>query len=532
MLNARRPYVIAPLFAILVAAGIFTSELVPSAAAAGDPDNSLKSFTEVYSAVEQNFADKVDPNEVIYKGAIPGMLRMLDPHSSFFDPEAYREMREDQRGRYYGVGMQVVGRGEETMVVQPFDGSPAKKAGLRPGDLIQKVNDTSTLGLNVTEVADLLRGPRGTEVQVQVQRPGVEDPLHFSIVRGEIPRFSVKGGYYLEPGIGYIKIESFNENTNEEMVAKFREMDEAKIKGLVLDLRGNPGGLLNQGVAVASHFLKKGDLVVYHNGRNSPNRNYAATADGTGKDYPIVILVDRNTASAAEIVSGALQDHDRAWILGENTFGKGLVQTVYPMGDTTALALTTYQYFTPSGRLIQRDYSNISFLDYYTHSDLNEHNEEDVKMTDSGRTVYGGGGITPDQHWDLRLANPFQAALIRSDSFFDFTAQYLGPKPDTFKDGWQPDQAVVDAFHKYLVDKGIPFEEAAFTTNLDWTKMRLKQQIYASVISDIEAERVAIEADPEVKAAIDAMPKAQSLLDSAKDLLVQRMQSQTSAAAQ
>jgi len=527
-LRRHHLFVTAAIAACSIGAGIFLSGKASAASPAEDAaSQSLRTFSSVYDVVEKNFADPVKAEKSIYDGAIPGMLRTLDPHSNFFDPREFQELREGQRGTYYGVGMQVAQRNGQTIVVAPFPGSPAAKAGLRPGDVIQVVNDKKTEGLTTTDVADLLRGARGTKVQVQVSREGVDGFVTFSITRDEIPRFSVSGGYYLKPGIAYVKVESFNENTGQEMEEKFKKLGEKNVQGLVLDLRANPGGLLNEGVDVAGHFLKKGDLIVFHQGRNSPNKNYTARNDGTGKDYPIVVLVDRYTASAAEIVSGALQDHDRGWILGEPTFGKGLVQTVYPMGDNTGLALTTAHYYTPSGRLIQRDYSNISFLDYYTHSNLEQKNEKDVKTTDSGRTVYGGGGITPDEKYEPPMLNAFQIAVRRKDSFFNFSARFFGKRGDAkLPQGWAPDAAVLDQFKAFLKEKEVAYTDADFNANRDWVTGELKREMYITAFDTDQAERVKIEQDPMVAQAINSLPKAKDLLSKSKNMLVKRMKAQ------
>jgi len=521
-----RSYFLVPSFIVLcsIVAGVMGSRGVSAASPADDADQSLRAFTKVYGTVEQNFADEVKPEKGIYKGAIPGMLRTLDPHSNFFDPRDYAALREDQRGRYYGVGMQVTARNGKTIVMAPFTGSPAYRAGIRPGDVILEVNDKKTDGLTTTEVADLLKGPRGTKVQVKMGREGVDQPVVFNIIRDEIPRFSVQDAFLVKPGIAYVKVSQFNENTGKELDEKLKKLDEKQIKGLVLDLRENPGGLLNEGVDVASHFLKKGDLVVSHHGRNSPNKNYAARVDGPGKDYPIVVLVNRYTASAAEIVSGALQDHDRGWILGETTFGKGLVQTVFPLNDNTGLALTTAHYYTPSGRLIQRDYSNISFLDYYTHSNLNQRNLADVKMTDSGRTVYGGGGITPDEKYEPPKYNAFQIEVLRKYAFFNFSAKYFGNRDAKLPKGWEPTDEVINEFHQFLQDQKAQFTQADFDANREWVKQELKREMYLTAFSQDESERVAIEQDPEVLKAIDSLPKARALVENAKKLLVQRLQ--------
>src|SRR5208282_4951259 len=272
--------------------------------------------------------------------------------------------------------------------------------------------------------------PRATHVQVTVGREGADKPLVFDIMRDEISRNSVEDAFWVRPGIMYMKVAQFNENTSQEMEDNFKRLGENNVKGLVLDLRENPGGLLNEGVAVAGHYLRKGEVVVSHRGRASAEKPYLARGSASGQNYPIVVLVNRYSASAAEIVSGALQDHDRGWILGETTFGKGLVQTVYPLNENTALALTTAHYFTPSGRLIQRDYTNISFLDYYSHTNLDLKNSKDVKMTDSGRTVYGGGGITPDEKYTAPKFNKFQTEVVRKYALYNFSAKFFGGRQD------------------------------------------------------------------------------------------------------
>ncbi|MCX6598377.1 MAG: S41 family peptidase [Acidobacteria bacterium] len=505
----------------LLAPGV---EEVNAATTEEDLKASLKSFSKVYNAVEENFADPVTPDKAIYSGAIPGMLRTLDPHSNFFDPKLYAQMREDQRGRYYGVGMQVTQRGSNTVVMYPFPGTPSYRAGLRPGDVIYEVNDKKTFGLTTTEVADLLRGPRGTPVQVKVNREGAgSDPLIFNLVRDEIPRKSVQDAFWLKPGIMYLDIESFNENTSQEVEDNMKRLGEANVKGLILDLRANPGGLLNEGVAVSDRFLRRGQTIVSHRGRASAEKPYVARRGSQGNEYPIVVLVDRYSASAAEIVSGALQDHDRGWVLGDNTFGKGLVQTVYPLSENTGLALTTAKYYTPSGRLIQRDYSHTSFFDYYYRKDTATQNPNDVKMTDSGRTVYGGGGISPDEKFTPEKYNKFQIETLRKFTFFNFTAKHFGGKDAKLPTGWVPDNNLVNEYHQFLLDNKAEFTEAEFTENAAWVKEQLHQEFYTTAFSVDEARKVKVQYDPIVGKGIEALPKAKALLDKAKAVVVQRM---------
>jgi carboxyl-terminal processing protease len=486
------------------------------------PSKEVDAFAKFYTLIDQNFADPLKPDKAIYRGAIPGMLRTLDPHSNFFDPKDYQAVLEDQKGIYFGIGMQVSARNGKTVVMAPFPGFPAYKAGLRPGDMIMFVNDKSTEGLNVSEVAELLKGPRGTEVKVVVSREGAPDYLSFTVIREQIERKSVPDSVWVRPGIAYIKILQFGENTGRELDENLKRLGEQNIRGLVLDLRGNPGGLLNSGVAVADKFLQKGQIIVSHHGRSSPERPYTARYGNKGIEYPIVALVDRTSASAAEIVAGALQDHDRGWVLGEQTFGKGLVQTVFPLRDRTALALTTAFFYTPSGRLIQRDYANKSFYDYYYNRGAETRNEMDVKMTDSGRKVYGGGGITPDEKFETPKLDRFQIELVRS-GLFNFTRSWFSKHRDQLPKGWMPNEQVLTDLHDFLQKSEVKFTEEDWTKHRDWIRRYLAKEMYVHAFNVDESDRMFAQTDPEVVRAIEAMPKAQTLVDTARRVVVQRM---------
>jgi carboxyl-terminal processing protease len=491
---------------------------------AGVPEREVEKFVRFYAVVNQNIAEPLNPDKAIYKGAIPGMLETLDPHSNFFDQRDYRVLLEEQRGKYSGVGMQVGPRNEKTVVMAPFPGSPAYRVGLRPGDLIQFVNDHSTTGLTTSEVADLLKGPKGTNVKIVVSREGTPDYLSFSIVREDINRKTVSDAFWLRPGIAYLKILSFGDNTGKELDDNLRRLGENNIKGLVLDLRGNPGGLLNEAVDVTDHFLRKGQTVVSHHGRSSPERTLIAQHGNRGHNYPMVVLVNRNSASASEIVSGALQDHDRAWILGETTFGKGLVQSVIPMREDTGLALTTAHFYTPSGRLIQRNYTGMALYDYYRHSGAIR-NPNDVKMTDSGRTVYGGGGITPDEDYVTPRLDTLEGELYRT-GLFDFTRSYFGTHPAPFAVGWMPDDSIIQRLHDYLTSHKYRFEESEFRQDRTWIRRYLAREMYLYAFNVDESDKVFAQTDPEVERAVESMSKAATLVEAAHKAIVQRMRGQ------
>jgi carboxyl-terminal processing protease len=539
--SSRALFTVILFFAVCAVAGSVLQSRVGAQSAADGSQlrDSLKTFTNVYAIVEQNYAEPIDSDKadtVIYDGAIPGMLRVLDPHSSFYDPKAYARMREEQHGRYYGVGMTIQQQKNKVYVVYPAEGAPAFKAGIRPGDIIYAVDGKIVSidskisgGLTSSDmVAKALKGPKGTHVQATMVREGQPKPLDFDLIRDEIPHPSVDLAYEIRPGVAYIHLTQFQEDTAQDVIKNINSF--GNLKGLVFDLRGNPGGLLSQAVEVCDHLLAKGQGIVSQRGRAYPDQNYIATHGNGGHTFPIVVLVNRGTASAAEIVSGALQDHDRALIVGETTFGKGLVQTVYDMADhTMALALTTYHYYTPSGRLIQRNYSGVSLYEYYTHGGAQPADaaNREVKLTDAGRTVYGGGGITPDEKIETPKSNHFQDSLLYRDVFFHFAPVYLTNR--TVDKNFQVDAAVLSEFKKYLTSQQIPFTEADLNGVMDWLKISIKSQVIITQIGETQGLRTRADWDPEIQKAITFLPEAQALEDNAHKVLAQKAMARSEA---
>ncbi len=524
----RSPWLaVLTILACSILGGIYGPRVRAAANSSGDDDlrQSIRSFANVYHMIEENYADPVNADAAIYNGAIPGMLHKLDPHSQFFDPEQFNALREEQKGHYAGVGMVVGSRNRKTVVNYPFPKTPAYRAGIRPGDVIIKVDGEATENMTVSDVAKRLRGEKGTSVSITIEREGRDQPLEFTVVRDDIPRKSVPVNFFVKPGIAYIKIESFNETTTKELVDDLKTMGEAGFRGLILDLRENRGGLLSEGVGVADRFLRRGQTIVSHRGRASAEKPYRATRGNGGLNYPMVVMVDCGSASAAEIVAGALQDHDRALVVGAPTFGKGLVQTVYPLNHNAGLALTTAKYYTPSGRLIQRSYNNVSLYEYYSDpcraGYQNSNGSNEVKMTDSGRPVYGGGGITPDVKTNTPRYDRFQSELLRRAAFFSY-AQHYFINHDKLPPKWEPDEATIQDFRQFLYKEKIPFAEADFAKDTEFIKRFLKREIYISGYDYDEGAKVYVETDPDVQTAIELLPKARLLTDEAQRLIAQR----------
>ena len=457
------------------------------------------------------------------ENALQGMLRTLDPHSNYLNRDAYTEMKDEQRGQFFGLGIQITKRGPDKplTIIAPIDETPASRAGLQAGDVIFKIEGDETIGMTVQQAVRRLKGERGTPVTITIQRPGDTEFFDVTLYRDAIPTKSLPLAYMLNDDTGFVRISNFTSTTGSELDSAIKRLRADGMTHLLLDLRSNPGGLLEQAVQVSEKFLPPGKMVVYTRGRvPGSDQDYLAGRGGERFDLPLIVLVDRHSASASEIVSGAIQDHDRGLVVGETTFGKGLVQRVIPLRDGGALALTTAKYYTPSGRLIQRDYSDMD--DYFVHPEMDddeavettdaapEPDKREIRHTDAGRTVYGGGGITPDYVVRAEKASPALSRLIRENLIFDFAVRWLSAHPDVPKDVVAGD-VMLEEFRQFVRSKGTSVTDEDFKKDKDTIALTLAARI-AAVKWGSEAEsRILARRDPQVQKAVTLWDEAAQL---------------------
>jgi len=479
-------------------------------------DARLKEYTEVLEATQQWAAEDPGADKLVY-ASIEGMLTKLDPHSSFLEPRDYSDMQQRQKGTFYGLGIIVTKRNDQVTVITPLEGTPASRLGIRAGDIISEIEGTATEGLNLDEVVSRLKGPKGTTVNIKIIRYGIEEPIPLSIVRDAIPTNSISNVLMLRDKVGYIRIKDFTYTTVRELDDAIKQLRGEGMEKLLLDLRMNPGGLLDAAVGVSDHFIDKGEMIVYTKGRTPDSaEEYRAPGKHDDKlDVPLIVLINKGSASASEIVAGAIQDHDRGLVVGETSWGKGLVQSVYSLQYGAGLALTTSKYYTPSGRNIQRDYS--SFYDYYMAEEGNDTASEAEKAfnTDTGRKVYASGGITPDVVVQPReLSRTVQILEVRS-AIFNFGVEYYAKHPDLDRDVKVTNE-VVEQFAQYAIDNGVVpeatmRESLAKADDREYIARALRAEIVAAKYGYDASYPIRIEGDSQVQKALELFPEAQKL---------------------
>jgi carboxyl-terminal processing protease len=503
--------------------------------ATADPqstEDQLWVFGRVLSLVEDQYVGDADSKQLV-EDAITGLLQTLDPHSSYLRPESFSDMRDEQRGKFSGLGIQITKRGPEKplTIIAPIDDTPAFRAGLQSGDVIAEIEGEPTIDLTVHEAVKLLKGDKGTRVTITIERPGDSEPFQVSIERDDIPIDSIRVAHMLNDEVGFVRISNFTSTTADELDQAVERLTESGMTRLIVDLRNNPGGLLEQAVEVSERFIPPGELIVYTRGRiNGANQDYVAKRGVKRVDLPLILLVNGSSASASEIVSGAIQDHDRGLVVGETTFGKGLVQRVIPLPDGGALAVTTAKYYTPSGRLIQRDYTDIE--EYYLYREGDEESEgadadaedgtEDEQVeavedderqifhTSAGRKVFGGGGIRPDYVVKADRAPQLLARLVRDNLVFDYAVRYNNANDELDEDFQIDDETFAD-FRNYLHEREFSFSDEELNTGRDAIALRLRAQIARVRWNQAAESRILMEADVQVQRALELLDEAAEL---------------------
>lgn len=469
-----------------------------------NPKHSIAYYTKMMAdiayKIQTRYMEDVDPESLIEAG-IDGMLSNLDPYSVILKEKTYNALMENTHGKYEGVGMQIDLRDGRVTIVSPMEGTPAYRLGFRAGDQIMKIDSTSTDGMKTDEAANLMRGPAGTKVRLTIKRPGVENQMDYEVERAVIELKSVRYYGLVEPGIGYVRIDKFAEQTTDELQKAILDMkNNMGAKSMIFDLRSNGGGLLDQAISVANLFLPKEKLVVYTQGKYpTSQKKYFSTTEPIFPDGELVVLVNGGTASASEIVSGALQDWDRAVIVGNTTFGKGLVQQIFGGQDgEMALKLTTAKYYIPSGRCIQKpEKAHKGFVEEMpvdTSVSLDENKPEvdsahQVYMTNAGRKVYGGGGIRPDVTIEDDIWKPIEYNLVRKNLFFEFAVDYSAQHQGIKKD-FEVSNDMIEAFRAYIKERKFTYK-TSLEVDLDKfetaAKDEKKTNLFDKDISDLRA---------------------------------------------
>jgi carboxyl-terminal processing protease len=493
-----------------------------------------RAFTAALSVIQAQYAEPVEADRLVY-GAINGMLQTLDPHSSFMDPRSYAQMRERQEGRYYGLGLSIVAIDGDVTASRIFEGSPAYGLGIRRGDVIAEIEGASAKGWTTQDAVNKLRGPKGTFVNIGIRRKGLDALVPLRVMRDQVSIPSLSAVFMIDAQTGYVGITDFAEHTDEDLGEALQLLTKKGMKRLVLDLRSNPGGQLDQAIRIVNRFVPKGSMVVYTRGRvPNSDQDYRAADDADYKTLPMITMVNRTSASASEIVSGALQDYDRSLVVGETTFGKALVQSVYRISGGAGLALTTARYYTPSGRLIQRPWDS-SFDEYVTYTlkdqSARNHTADELKYTSGGRKVYSGGGIEPDERFDgpIEGFNPtrlgrslFNRGLFvtNAEPYFAEDDTRPGTRSPSFKyvkkDFTVTPQMVAD-FKALVASRSIKIDDESWAKDLEFIKAMIRFEIDVNCFDVATARQHLITIDPQARFALSRFGEAEKLSELARN---------------
>ena len=536
----RRFSIFAIAIALLISVAYIRPQAVTDDKAAWD--RLVRDYVGATDLIREKYVEEVE-YENLTTTAIQGMLRTLDPHSNYYDRKSFEEMRMEQRSQYYGIGASIQGRYHGVYIIETFKDTPAAQAGLRYGDQIIAIDSKSTETWNSDQVRDNLRGELGTEVKVTVRRATRPEPITVTLERAAVDLPSISGFFIVKPGVGYIALSrGFHSTTSDELTSAVSALKAQGMNSLLLDLRGNPGGFLDQAIRVADKFLQRGQVILSVRGRGRGGDRDWPAESGMPETFPMVVLIDDGSASASEIVAGAIQDHDRGLIIGEPSFGKGLVQTIIPLFGGAGLTLTTARYYTPSGRLIQRDYSNGSSYEYHFRRNANgtetaraPHN--DMRRTDTGRAVYGGGGIEPDIKVDAAQVSNAQATLWTSGLFMfvrELVAGRVAVSPnfkrDTIEFDHQPqpgefavNDQTMKAYRDFMSDFLSKNQDTGLTMkfvdeNYEWARNKIREEALSAAYGVDLQRRMTSEDDPQLQRAITELPQAAQLAERARKL--------------
>ena len=541
----NKKFVFIAIFLVLIGAlvgGLFGK--FPRSGATGEisKEKITEDYKEAIDVIDENYVRAVD-HEKISESSIQALLWSLDPHSSFFTRDEFRKLYEDQSSRFFGIGVSILQHRDGVYVKSIIPGTPAEKVGLKYGDRFIEVEGKDAKGWTSSELSRNVRGERGTKVNVKIDRVGSDKPLDFEITRDGVPLPSIRNYFMLKDDIGYIGLTGgFQETTSDELDEALTNLKKQGMKQVVLDLRGNPGGLLPQAVEVVSRFISRGQVVVSVKGRSRYAQSQELrTVGGKTEDMPLVVLINGGSASASEIVAGAVQDYGRGMVVGTESFGKGLVQRIFQLPSGTGLTLTMARYYTPFGRSLQRDYSKGSIYEYFTHQDAEADAEKatsdaepkpkgDPVTTANGRVLYGGRGIEPDLKATQQEFTQLRLRLIESTFFF--TRQLVagklagleGLKVEKQKTDHilQPNDLeitdkILDAYREFVAkDKQSGLSEENVRANLDYIKTRIREELATANYSSEAGSQVLLQIDPQVLTAVEALPEARKLAENFK----------------